>query len=1166
MSISSFRPARASLVFAFVLAALFLAGASSRATVYVLGSDTSLVNQAGAIALVRIETIDERPYPGVRTATMIRARIEQSLKGSLEGRVDFELPGGSNGSGSLRIDGIPRYQPGDRVLVFLDRTAQGTWRPLNWSLGSFLVMKESSTSDRLVVVRDFGRGSLPLDGTGRLTTDPPRDLRLFQLFIRNIAAKRPGAANYFRPDATPVPVDPSRYKLFDTPFRWTNFDDGGSVSVFAGAVPQSGVAGGGYEQVQSALSTWNGDPGSRIAYVYGGTTSATAGFTAADGNNVILFNDPNHELPAFSCTNGGVLAVGGIQNPDSFPTSTVNGTVFLITKECDVIVNSGLDCFLATATGPNDLAEVLTHEIGHTLGLGHSDDPNALMYFLCHCDGRGAFLTDDDRNGVAFVYPESLAAKPTAKFSFSPLKPVAVYDSVAFSDLSSGKPASWEWDFGDGGKSTDQNPTHTFNSSQSFNVKLTVTNSFGSDSKTQTITVDPAPLKPVASFTLSSSQLQVFEPVTFVDTSSNKPTAWSWALGDGGVVSGSNSATHSYSSEGTFIVKLTVSNRAGSDTASQSITVKKLTGIPEASFETRDSAGTLYPDGSTLERGKKYTFTDTSTPTAGMTLTGYAWNFGDHATGKGKTVTHTFVTSADSVIVSDGATQSDNGTGYGIATFSLTGIPPVPAVAGYLIPAAAHSPGVGTAYWKTNVTIFNPSAGDPFNGSTTIFPANRDNAGAESRPLVDALAPRASTTLPDVFGNPDINPDEAVSGALWLSSDNSPNDLWPIVTSVTYSSDPARPELGSYGQMIPAQVVAGNGTTAAGNLYLEGLRSGSDYRTNVGLVNLGKSTAIVSIDARSGSTGASIGSKQLALRSNEQQQFAVTSANFPGLQASDNFFLIVKNETASPVTAYASVIDNRTNDPSFVGSSQSRASRQTLAGVAAATGAHDTVWRSDVNVLNLASTDITVTAIYNYVDSTGEAKSTSRAVIVKKGTQQIYSNAAAGGLFNVNGNSLGTVTISSSAGQGFIASARTYNSSGGGTFGQWIPGVDSDSELGNASVAEQDLVALRVDGAFRTNIGIVNSAADSETTFQLELLSPDGSSAAPPSLVTVPAGRWIQKDLASITGVPAGSTLAAPLAIRATIPGSGGGFVYASVIDNVTGDPVFVSPVTPKGN
>ncbi|HET6227246.1 MAG TPA: M4 family metallopeptidase [Bacteroidia bacterium] len=58
--------------------------------------------------------------------------------------------------------------------------------------------------------------------------------------------------------------------------------------------------------------------------------------------------------------------------------------------------------------------------------------------------------------------------------------------SIQFKDLSSGKPTSWAWDFGDGQTSTTQNPAHTYTVSGTYTVKLTATNATGGNTETKT--------------------------------------------------------------------------------------------------------------------------------------------------------------------------------------------------------------------------------------------------------------------------------------------------------------------------------------------------------------------------------------------------------------------------------------------------------------------------------------------------------------------------------------------------------------------------------------------------------------------------------------------------------------------------------------------------------
>jgi PKD repeat protein len=79
----------------------------------------------------------------------------------------------------------------------------------------------------------------------------------------------------------------------------------------------------------------------------------------------------------------------------------------------------------------------------------------------------------------------STGSPPVANFTGTPTVG-NVPLTVNFSDASSGSPASWSWTFGDGGTSSSQNPSHTYNAAGTYTVSLTATNAYGSDSETKT--------------------------------------------------------------------------------------------------------------------------------------------------------------------------------------------------------------------------------------------------------------------------------------------------------------------------------------------------------------------------------------------------------------------------------------------------------------------------------------------------------------------------------------------------------------------------------------------------------------------------------------------------------------------------------------------------------
>ena len=66
--------------------------------------------------------------------------------------------------------------------------------------------------------------------------------------------------------------------------------------------------------------------------------------------------------------------------------------------------------------------------------------------------------------------------------------------TVQFNDSSSGTVTSYEWDFGDGANSTEQNPVHTYTNYGTYNVSLTVTNAAGEDTITKNDYIQVIPM------------------------------------------------------------------------------------------------------------------------------------------------------------------------------------------------------------------------------------------------------------------------------------------------------------------------------------------------------------------------------------------------------------------------------------------------------------------------------------------------------------------------------------------------------------------------------------------------------------------------------------------------------------------------------------------------
>ena len=72
---------------------------------------------------------------------------------------------------------------------------------------------------------------------------------------------------------------------------------------------------------------------------------------------------------------------------------------------------------------------------------------------------------------------------PIASFT-ADVKSGTIPLTIQFTDTSSYSPTSWEWSFGDGSSSTEENPSHTYTTAGSYSVTHTATNAGGSRSTT----------------------------------------------------------------------------------------------------------------------------------------------------------------------------------------------------------------------------------------------------------------------------------------------------------------------------------------------------------------------------------------------------------------------------------------------------------------------------------------------------------------------------------------------------------------------------------------------------------------------------------------------------------------------------------------------------------
>lgn len=215
---------------------------------------------------------------------------------------------------------------------------------------------------------------------------------------------------------------------------------------------------------------------------------------------------------------------------------------------------------------------------------------------------------------------------PNANFNGTSTAGCVPPHEVTFNDNSTGTPPfTYEWDFGDGGSSTQQNPTHSYNNVGNYNVKLVVTDQSGcSDSITRTsfVNID----QPVAAMSVNTNY-GCSSPATFFQFSnlSTGPTSFvRWDFGDNNIVNAQN-PTHAYFSPGVYTVALISGNNTCKDTVTETIYVQQLS----ADFSMDKDLSCDVP--------LDINFTDQSN-----NAISWNWSFGDATTSNAQNPSHSY--------------------------------------------------------------------------------------------------------------------------------------------------------------------------------------------------------------------------------------------------------------------------------------------------------------------------------------------------------------------------------------------------------------------------------------------------------------------------------------------------------------------------------------------
>ena len=224
--------------------------------------------------------------------------------------------------------------------------------------------------------------------------------------------------------------------------------------------------------------------------------------------------------------------------------------------------------------------------------------------------------------------------------------------------------------------------------------------------------------------------------------------------------------------------------------------------------------------------------------------------------------------------------------------------------------------------------------------------------------------------------------------------------------------------------------------------------------------------------------------------------------------------------------------------------------RYHVPGVAHVTGAGGSEWRTALCVTNASAATSTLTLTY-----TTESSSIIRTFRMDAYSVHEWADVAVD-LFGRAQQSSGSVEIISW--EPVMVTARTYNVTDNGTFGQFMPGLDESAVLSEGQIGF--LPQIRRSSVFRTNIGVQNRTAR-PTTVELMLFDAHGNVLGDVVEVTVPPVGWVQvNDVFTEAG--AGACELGCATVVVTTPG-GMVWAYASVVDNRTGDPTTIPLMIP---
>ncbi|MBP7779376.1 MAG: matrixin family metalloprotease [Acidobacteria bacterium] len=315
--------------------------------------------------------------------------------------VELKLLGGATATQVLVVGGQARFAVGEEVLVFLDvrprdgslsvtGLERGKWTVQTMLGGPATVTRQRHDDDAPGPARDTIAGA-ELDALAALAGTTVR--------LPALALDAPP-----RHDRILAPMAAS-----DAPVggRWHEADWGAPIFVDSMAGGHPLFPSGGFGQLLRAINLWDGASALRLLPGVLRGPRCFGNSETADGRVSISYDDPCGEIANTSPT----LALGGAYY-SSADVRVVGGTPYWKITKGVVVLDDARAKFSSLSTGCYE--EVLTHEIGHAVGLAHATSTPAVMapWLALECVNRTESLPlqPPDVAAVAARYPSVVPA------------------------------------------------------------------------------------------------------------------------------------------------------------------------------------------------------------------------------------------------------------------------------------------------------------------------------------------------------------------------------------------------------------------------------------------------------------------------------------------------------------------------------------------------------------------------------------------------------------------------------------------------------------------------------------------------------------------------------------------------------------------------------------